>query len=87
MERLTYYDYFSNCYKIKPDAPQRLIIQKLGKYEDGNNANKTEALKKLLEEVRAEKLTSDVFKSTDWITGYIEGLNVADELIRGLIDD
>lgn len=32
--RLTYYDHMVECYKIKPDAPQGQIIQRLGAYED-----------------------------------------------------
>ena len=34
MDRLTYYDALAGCYKVKPDAPQGQLVQRLGAYED-----------------------------------------------------
>ena len=60
MGTLTYYDHFTECYKIKPDAPQGLIIQRLGEYEKGN----CESIEPVLEEVAKmiECSCADVFE-------------------------
>lgn len=87
MKRLTYYDYLAECYKVRPDAPQGQIIQRLGRYEDTKATVNNAALQTLLEAIRAEKLDITTIKGEEWRAGYIEGLNVADEIIRGALDD
>jgi hypothetical protein len=87
MERLTYFDYLANCYKMKPDAPQRLIIQRLGKYEDARAAVNAAELQKILENLKDETLEVPTIKGDAWTAGFNEGIRVAEEIIRGAIHD
>ena len=87
MKRLTYYDYLAGCYKIKPEAPQNQIIQRLGKYEDTKAAVNNAELQKILEELKAESLDEPNERGEAYVAGYNEGLRVAEELIRGSIND
>ena len=40
MDRITEYDEVRHCYVIKPEAPQGQHIQRLGMYEDRDEAKK-----------------------------------------------
>lgn len=40
MERITEYDEVRGCYVIKPEAPQGQHIQRLGMYEDRDEAKR-----------------------------------------------
>jgi hypothetical protein len=84
MDRLTYYDYFSECYKIRPNAPQGEIIQTLGAYEDNIGEAISNIVKKALEQIEAEKL-NDIDNKTEWQVGFNEGLEVAEGYIKGAL--
>jgi hypothetical protein len=79
MERLTYFDYFSECYKIRPNAQQGQIIQRLGKYEDKAEKVIDTILGKVKDDIAAEKITDK--EPNDWLVGYNEGLTIAEEYI------
>lgn len=79
MERLTYFDYIANCYKIKPEAAQGKIIQNLGAYEHNVGTDVSKELDSIIEMLEAEKM--DEIEGTD---SYNEGLKVAIEIVEGV---
>lgn len=85
MERLTYYDYLANCYKIRPNAPQGQIIQRLGDYESKFESLLDKTLSGLLEQITGEMLTDSAIKSDEWVRGYNEGLKIAEDYVKGAI--
>lgn len=80
---LTYYDHFAECYKIKPDAPQRMIIQRLGEYEKGMCESVEPVLEEIADMLESEKMVNVVFNDAKAV-GFNEGLKVALEIVKGV---
>ena len=86
MERLTYFDYFCGCYKVKPKAPQGQIVQTLGKYEEDTYKVLEKILNDALEQIAAEKTPYDSIKGEAWRLGYTDGLTTAEEILKTIIE-
>lgn len=83
MGTLTYYDHFAECYKIKPDAPQGLIIQRLGEYEKGNCESIEPVLEEVAKMIESEKMLNVAFNDAKAVS-FNEGLEVALEIVNGV---